>query len=188
MEKHKEFNLDYLKKIMLRNKKIKIKYTIQKCNFGFVFIAICDLGIISIQFSDFKEFFEEKIKNLNHNKVIENLENADQHEWSKEILNYLENPTRNFTLPIFVEGTFFQKKVWQALKQIPTGKTQSYKKIAEQIGLPKSVRAVANACATNPIAFVIPCHRIIRSNGALSDYRWGKERKRQMLEFEKALL
>ena len=87
---------------------------------------------------------------------------------------------------IDARGTPFQKKVWDAMREIPCGKTCSYKELAEQIGSPRSVRAVAGACAANPIAGIIPCHRVIRSDGGLSGYRWGKSIKEQLLKWEKS--
>src|SRR3546814_4596445 len=89
-------------------------------------------------------------------------------------------------LPLDVRGTAFQQRVWQALRQIPAGETASYADIARRIGAPKSVRAVAQACAANAIAVAIPCHRVVRNDGALSGYRWGVARKRALLERESA--
>jgi AraC family transcriptional regulator, regulatory protein of adaptative response / methylated-DNA-[protein]-cysteine methyltransferase len=96
----------------------------------------------------------------------------------------IDSPTRAFNLPLDIRGTEFQKRVWQALRAIPPGATVSYGDIAEQLGAPKAVRAVARACASNAIAVAIPCHRVIRSDGALSGYRWGIERKRALLARE----
>lgn len=87
-------------------------------------------------------------------------------------------------LPLDIRGTAFQQRVWQALREIPVGETVSYIDIAKHIGSPKAVRAVARACATNALAVAIPCHRVVRNDGALSGYRWGVERKRALLEKE----
>jgi AraC family transcriptional regulator, regulatory protein of adaptative response / methylated-DNA-[protein]-cysteine methyltransferase len=89
-------------------------------------------------------------------------------------------------LPLDVRGTAFQQRVWQALRDIPPGKTLSYAEVAARIGAPAAVRAVAQACAANKIAVAIPCHRVVRSDGGLSSYRWGVERKRALLEKESA--
>ncbi len=88
-------------------------------------------------------------------------------------------------VPLDVQATAFQWKVWRALQQIPHGETRSYKQVARGIGRPRAVRAVARACATNPVALVVPCHRVVRDDGALSGYRWGKNVKRALLEEEK---
>ena len=93
----------------------------------------------------------------------------------------IEQPNLGIDLPLDVRGTAFQQRVWQALGQIPPGQTASYAQIAQRIGSPTSVRAVAQACASNTLAVAIPCHRVVRSDGALSGYRWGVERKRELL-------
>lgn len=113
-------------------------------------------------------------------------------ELSEKIINFIEQKTTNSdTTKIFDEqiqlnlcGTEFQKRVWNALCSIPRGSTTTYSKIATQIGMPKACRAVAGACAANPIAVIIPCHRVIRSDGAISGYRWGVERKVELLRRE----
>jgi len=100
------------------------------------------------------------------------------------VVGFIEAPKIGLNLPLDVRGTAFQQRVWQALREIPVGSTASYSEIAGRIGLPKAVRAVAQACASNEIAVAIPCHRVVRSNGSLSGYRWGVERKRALLERE----
>ncbi len=101
-----------------------------------------------------------------------------------KVVGFVEAPARGLDLPLDVQGTAFQQRVWQALREIPLGTTVSYTEIAERIGAPKSVRAVAGACAANKIALAIPCHRVVRNDGALSGYRWGVERKRALLKKE----
>lgn len=98
-----------------------------------------------------------------------------------QVIGLIEQPNIGIDLPLDVRGTAFQQRVWQALRQIPPGETASYAQIAQRIGSPKSVRAVAQACASNTLAVAIPCHRVVRSDGALSGYRWGVERKRALL-------
>jgi AraC family transcriptional regulator of adaptative response/methylated-DNA-[protein]-cysteine methyltransferase len=102
------------------------------------------------------------------------------------VVGLVESPSVDVDLPLDVRGTAFQRKVWQALRKIPAGKTASYADIARRIGAPKAVRAVAGACAANNIAIAIPCHRVIRNDGGVSGYRWGVERKRALLERESA--
>jgi AraC family transcriptional regulator of adaptative response/methylated-DNA-[protein]-cysteine methyltransferase len=96
----------------------------------------------------------------------------------------VEAPAQKLDLPLDIRGTVFQQRVWQALREIPPGTTASYTEIAGRIGSPKSVRAVAGACAANALAIAIPCHRVVRSDGGLSGYRWGVERKRALLQRE----
>ncbi len=100
------------------------------------------------------------------------------------MVGFVEAPRLGLDLPLDVRGTAFQQRVWQALREIPAGKTVSYADIAKRIGAPKSVRAVAQACATNMLAVAIPCHRVVRNDGGLSGYRWGVERKRALLDRE----
>jgi AraC family transcriptional regulator of adaptative response/methylated-DNA-[protein]-cysteine methyltransferase len=101
-----------------------------------------------------------------------------------KVVGFIEAPSLGLDLPLDVRGTVFQQRVWQALREIPAGATVSYTDIAQRIGSPKAVRAVAGACAANTIAVAIPCHRVVRNDGALSGYRWGVERKRALLELE----
>jgi O-6-methylguanine DNA methyltransferase len=100
------------------------------------------------------------------------------------VIGFIETPAAGLDLPLDVRGTAFQQRVWQALRTIPAGETTTYADIAKRIGAPQSVRAVAGACAANPIAVAVPCHRVVRSDGALSGYRWGVERKRALLDRE----
>ena len=99
-------------------------------------------------------------------------------------MGFVEAPRLGLDLPLDVRGTAFQQRVWQALRRIPAGATASYAEIARRIGAPSSVRAVAQACAANKIAVAIPCHRVVKSDGGLSGYRWGVERKRSLLAKE----
>ena len=101
-----------------------------------------------------------------------------------QVVGFVETPAAGLDLPLDVRGTAFQQRVWQALRAIPAGATASYTDIAKRIGAPKAVRGVAQACAANPIAVAVPCHRVVRSDGGLSGYRWGVERKRALLDRE----
>lgn len=101
------------------------------------------------------------------------------------VVRAIEAPAKEWKLPLDVQGTVFQQRVWQALRQIPPGTTKTYTEIAEMLGMPKAVRAVARACATNPVAVAVPCHRVIRGDGSLAGYRWGLERKRKLLDRER---
>ncbi|PLN05928.1 bifunctional transcriptional activator/DNA repair enzyme protein Ada, partial [Klebsiella pneumoniae] len=101
-----------------------------------------------------------------------------------EIFAHLDDSRRPVSLPLDLQGTAFQLQVWQALRQIPAGETRSYRQVAEHIGQPRAVRAVAGACAANSLAVIVPCHRVVREDGALSGYRWGTARKAQLLARE----
>ncbi|MGH7991863.1 MAG: methylated-DNA--[protein]-cysteine S-methyltransferase, partial [Limisphaerales bacterium] len=102
-----------------------------------------------------------------------------------KVVGFVEAPKVGLDLPLDVRGTAFQQRVWKALREIPVGSTLSYSDIAKHIGSPSAVRAVAGACASNQIAIAIPCHRVVRTNGDLSGYRWGVERKRALLTLER---
>jgi AraC family transcriptional regulator of adaptative response/methylated-DNA-[protein]-cysteine methyltransferase len=101
-----------------------------------------------------------------------------------KVVALVEQPGHGFDLPLDIRGTAFQQRVWKALRQIPPGSTASYTDIAAKIGMPRAVRAVAQACGANELAVAIPCHRVVRNDGSLSGYRWGVERKRALLERE----
>jgi AraC family transcriptional regulator of adaptative response/methylated-DNA-[protein]-cysteine methyltransferase len=102
----------------------------------------------------------------------------------EKTLRHLEDPRTTLDLPLDLTGSVFQRRVWDALRQIPVGETASYLDIARQLGQPTAFRAVANACGANPLAVIVPCHRVLRQDGSLGGYRWGLERKRQLLDRE----
>lgn len=101
-----------------------------------------------------------------------------------QVVGMIEMPERGLQLPLDIRGTAFQERVWQALQEIPPGSTMSYTEVAERIGAPRAVRAVAKACAANRLAVAVPCHRVVRQDGNLSGYRWGVARKRELLRRE----
>ena len=105
--------------------------------------------------------------------------------YREAVLAYLNGATQTVEVPLDVRGTDFQWKVWQALRNIPHGETRSYAQVAACLGEPKAVRAVARACASNEVALIVPCHRVVRSDGSLSGYRWGVDRKQSLLDWEK---
>jgi AraC family transcriptional regulator of adaptative response/methylated-DNA-[protein]-cysteine methyltransferase len=106
--------------------------------------------------------------------------------WIRAILQQLQGSETPLDLPLDVRGTAFQWRVWQALRDIPFGSTRSYSEVAEAIGQPRAVRAVARACASNPVALLVPCHRVVAKNGEPGGYRWGKQRKRRLLALDSA--
>lgn len=109
---------------------------------------------------------------------------SELERWFAKVVGFFEAPAIGLGLPLDMRGTAFQQRVWQALQQVPPGANVSYMEIANRIGAPKVVRAVARACAANTLAVAIPCHRIVRSDGALSGYRWSVERKSELLRRE----
>ena len=105
--------------------------------------------------------------------------------WLDQVMQTIESPTKPASLPLDLQGTIFQRRVWEALRRIPPGETTTYSELAKAIGQPTASRAVAGACAANPVAILIPCHRVIRKDGHISGYRWGQDRKRRLLDQER---
>jgi AraC family transcriptional regulator of adaptative response/methylated-DNA-[protein]-cysteine methyltransferase len=155
-----------------------LRFTIDNSSIGFVLVAASEKGICSIMLGDDSQQLMQDLKN--RFPKMDFIPDAAL----KKIIQYVENPAMNFDLVVDIKGTSFQKKVWTALKKIPYGTTVSYTDIAKQIDAPKSVRAVAQACGANPLAVVVPCHRVVGKNGALSGYRWGISRKQILLRRE----
>jgi AraC family transcriptional regulator, regulatory protein of adaptative response / methylated-DNA-[protein]-cysteine methyltransferase len=164
---------------------VRIRFAIVPCFFGLVLVAATAQGICAIDFGDTPENLKE---NLHHRFPKAAFQNPDPAftDMIAKVLTFLEDPHRiRFDLPLDVQGTAFQRRVWLALQEIPPGDTVSYADIASRIGKPKGARAVAQACAANPVAVVIPCHRVVRGDGRLGGYRWGLERKRLLLGRER---
>lgn len=163
---------------------MQIDFTIVACDFGKLLIAATGKGVCSIKLG---ETAEELEANLKTEFSAAKIERDDRHllAFVKIILENLRDPQKLAQLPLDLQATAFQLRVWTELRKIPFGETRSYQQIAAQIGNPKAVRAVARACASNPLALVTPCHRVIGADGNLSGYRWGINRKKQILETEK---
>jgi AraC family transcriptional regulator of adaptative response/methylated-DNA-[protein]-cysteine methyltransferase len=157
-----------------------IRFAIGECSLGSILVAASPKGICSIALGDDPEAL---VRELQDCFPRANLIGADEEfeRWIATIVGFVETPSVGLELPLDVRGTAFQQRVWQALTRIPPGSTATYAEVAERIGAPGSHRAVARACAANPIALAIPCHRVVRSDGGLSGYRWGVERKRALL-------
>ena len=161
----------------------EIRLAVGECSLGSILVAQSEKGVCAILLGDDPD---QLARDLQDRFPRANLIGADA-EFEKlvaKIVGFVEAPAMGLDLPLDVRGTAFQQRVWQALRKIPVGSTASYSDIAQRIGAPKSVRAVAQACAANAIALAIPCHRVIRHDGAVSGYRWGVERKRALLERE----
>jgi AraC family transcriptional regulator of adaptative response/methylated-DNA-[protein]-cysteine methyltransferase len=163
----------------------RIRFAVGECSLGSVLVAMSEKGVCAISLGDDPESL---VRDLQDQFPRAELVGGDQ-EFEKlvaYVVGFIEAPRTRFDLPLDVRGTAFQLRVWQALSEIPAGSTVSYTEIAERIGTPKAVRAVAQACASNHIAVAIPCHRVLRNDGARSGYRWGVERKSALLEREAA--
>lgn len=162
---------------------VAIKYSIAPCPLGHVLVAGTERGICAVTLGGKPEELKTELHRSFPHATIER-EDRTFKEAIQTLVGYLHNPSQPLDLPLDIRGTAFQQQVWQALRLIPAGQTASYTEIAHRIGRPSAVRAVARACATNPFALVVPCHRVIGVTGKLSGYRWGLERKQKLLEKE----
>ena len=163
----------------------EIRFAVGECSLGAILVAASQKGICAILMGDDPDAL---VRNLQDRFPRAKLIGGDA-EFEKlvaQVVGFVEAPAIGLDLPLDLRGTAFQQRVWQALREIPVGQTASYAEIARRIGSPKAVRGVAQACGANPVAVAIPCHRVVRSDGALSGYRWGVERKRALLDRENA--
>jgi AraC family transcriptional regulator of adaptative response/methylated-DNA-[protein]-cysteine methyltransferase len=160
-----------------------IRFTVAACTLGRVLVAMSDKGIRAIAFGDDPEELARELREqcFDADPVADD---AGLSSILAEVVASVENPARGLNLPLDVQGTAFQQRVWQALREIPAGSRASYGEIASRIGAPKEAYAVGEACAANRIAVAIPCHRVVRKDGALAGYRWGFRRKRALLARE----
>ena len=163
----------------------EIHFAVGECSLGSILVAQSRKGVCAILIGDDPDALARDLQDRFRNaRLIGGDEGFD--ELVAKVVGFVEAPRLGLDLPLDVRGTAFQQRVWQALRAIPAGSTVSYEEIARRIGSPKAVRAVASACAANAIAVAIPCHRVVRNDGALSGYRWGVERKRALLARESA--
>lgn len=164
-------------------KGMKISYTTADCRLGRLLVAATARGICSVALADSDEQLQQGLTTEFPQAEI-NRDNTTLSQWVLALLAHLDGQPLPADLPQDVQATAFQQQVWEELRRIPYGQTASYAEIARRIGRPSAVRAVARACATNPVALLTPCHRVVRENGDLSGYRWGIERKRELLARE----
>jgi AraC family transcriptional regulator of adaptative response/methylated-DNA-[protein]-cysteine methyltransferase len=162
-----------------------IRFAVGECSLGSILVAASDKGVCAIQLGDDPDALVRELQDRFPRAQLIGADAAFE-QLVARVIGFVEAPAQGLDLPLDVRGTAFQQRVWQALRNIPAGSTASYAEIARRIGQPKAVRAVAQACASNAIAVAIPCHRVVRNDGALSGYRWGVERKRALLEKELA--
>jgi AraC family transcriptional regulator of adaptative response/methylated-DNA-[protein]-cysteine methyltransferase len=160
-----------------------IRFAVAECSLGPILVAATDKGICAIAFADTPEALVREVRDRFPHAHLVGADPAFDRTVA-QVVAAVETPNLAQDLPLDVRGTAFQQRVWQALRDIPPGRTASYTDIARTIGEPRAIRAVAGACAANPAALVIPCHRVVRADGALAGYRWGIARKRTLLERE----
>jgi AraC family transcriptional regulator of adaptative response/methylated-DNA-[protein]-cysteine methyltransferase len=161
-----------------------IRYAWGESALGGVLVAATGKGICAIMLGDDRGAVLDELRGQFRKAALVPGDAAFD-AWVAQVVAYVDDPRIGFDLPLDIRGTAFQQRVWQALLAIPLGETRTYSDIAEAVGAPKAVRAVASACANNPISVAIPCHRVHRIGGAMAGYRWGIERKRALLDKEK---
>lgn len=162
-----------------------IRFAVGQCSLGAILVAQSQRGLCAILLGDDPDALVKELQDqFSRAEII-----GGDSEFEKivaEVVGFIEKPAKGLSLPLDVRGTAFQERVWRALRELPSGSTATYTEIALKIGSPKAVRAVANACGANHLAVAIPCHRVVRQGGELAGYRWGVERKRELLRREAA--
>jgi AraC family transcriptional regulator of adaptative response/methylated-DNA-[protein]-cysteine methyltransferase len=161
----------------------RIQFSIVPCPLGRLLVAYTERGVCAVAIGDDERALERSFRD-DFSEADIHAAGSSIHEWITAIVRSVEGVDPASPIPLDAQGTAFQWRVWNALQQIPRGTTLSYSDVAKRIGQPSAVRAVARACATNPVALVIPCHRVVREDGDLGGYRWGLERKKALLEQE----
>lgn len=162
---------------------MRIWFALGACSLGDILVAQSAKGICAILLGEDADALLRELQDSFPQAELVGGDAAFEQVVAR-VVGFIEHPQAGLGLPLDIRGTAFQQRVWQALRDIPPGATVSYAEVARRIGSPNAVRAVAGACAANKLAVAIPCHRVVRNDGALSGYRWGVERKRALLEKE----
>jgi AraC family transcriptional regulator, regulatory protein of adaptative response / methylated-DNA-[protein]-cysteine methyltransferase len=163
----------------------RIRFAVGQASLGAVLVAATSKGVCAIMLGDDPDALVRDLQDRFPRAELEGGDPAFERTVA-QVIGLIEAPGQRLDLPLDIRGTAFQQRVWAALRAIPPGKTATYKEIARAIGQPTAVRAVAQACGANPLAVAIPCHRVVRTDGDVSGYRWGVERKRRLLDREAA--
>lgn len=166
-------------------KDVRISFAIGETSLGFILVASSQKGLCAIFLGDDPDVLARDLQHRFPNAVLSG-DDAEFDRIVSQVIRSIEDPAKGLDLPLDIRGTAFQQRVWEALRRIPVGKTMSYAEIARSLGQPGGARAVAGACASNVLAGAIPCHRVVKSDGAISGYRWGADRKRAVLRREGA--
>lgn len=162
-----------------------ICFTVRTSSLGLILIAASSRGIVALLMGDTEEALRSDMRRRFPEAILtEETAGGALEAWAPRALELVESPSRKAAFALDARGTVFQRAVWRALEQTQPGETITYAGLAALVGRPRSARVVSRACAANPIAVAIPCHRVVRSDGKLSGYRWGPERKRILLERE----
>jgi len=165
----------------------EIRYTVLATELGRLLIATTARGICSVRFGEGEAAL---LRELKHDFAAAEIRRDDHglEPVAAQVRQWLQGPAAPLGVPLDIQGTAFQQMVWEALRRIPSGQTRSYAEVAQSIGRPRAVRAVANACASNPVALLVPCHRVVQKNGSMAGYRWGVKRKEELLRKERSAL
>jgi AraC family transcriptional regulator of adaptative response/methylated-DNA-[protein]-cysteine methyltransferase len=163
-----------------------IRYASMDSPLGRMLVAATERGICSIQFGRSESELLEGLRR-EFPFAVRKSDDGQLHSWVDALLKRLQGKDLDSALPLDIRATAFQRRVWTYLQSIPFGKTKSYSQVAKAIGRPKACRAVARACATNPVAIAIPCHRVVREDGSMGGYRWGLSRKKALLQIEQGV-
>jgi AraC family transcriptional regulator of adaptative response/methylated-DNA-[protein]-cysteine methyltransferase len=163
---------------------VDVRFAVGQCSLGAILVAATDKGVCAIELGDDPDVLLARFQDRFHRARLAH--DADFDELVARVVGLVEHPELGTDLPLVVRGTAFQERVWRALREVPAGTTTTYAEVARRIGAPTSYRAVAQACGANQVAVAIPCHRVVRTDGDLSGYRWGIERKRALLDREAA--
>lgn len=163
---------------------LTIRHAEARSFLGLILVGVTERGVCSIEFGTDRDALIQALRDRFPNASIED-GGEELGALVQEVVAFIDSPQQGFDVPLDIQGTAFQQRVWKELRDIPCGETRTYTEIAEALGAPRSVRAVATACAANLLAVVVPCHRVIRKSGALAGYRWGLELKKALLEREK---
>ena len=169
-----------------RGKGMNIQYTVASCSLGYLLVGSTERGVCAVTIGDSPELVVDALREEYPAAQITAATDT-LNVPVNAILRYLDGDKTRIDLPLDIQATAFQHRVWEALREIPYGMTRTYTEIAHEIGNPDAVRAVANACAANHVALIVPCHRVVRGDGSLGGYKWGMERKRTLLEQEHEL-
>ncbi len=164
---------------------MQIGYTVANSSLGKVLVASTARGVSAVYLGEKPDSLVDALNKEYPRAEIRRSQEGNE-QWLEEILHRIEGDAPSVDLPLDVQATAFQRRVWEELQKIPRGATRTYTQVARALGKPRSVRAVARACATNPVSIVVPCHRVIRTDGTLAGYRWGLQRKEKLLEREGA--
>jgi len=161
-----------------------MRFAVAPSSLGTVLVACSERGVSAVLLGDDGAELEEEI--VRRFPGATRSDDPSTTALARRVVEAIESPAATDDLPLDLQGTAFQRDVWNALRAIPAGRTATYAEVAERIGRPSAVRAVGQACGANTVAVLVPCHRVVRGDGSLSGYRWGVERKRALLERERA--